>query len=167
MPTKVVLDAARFKAGRRFILARDALHRLSKTASRGRRQRIDGRYAAAMDALEAAKLDVAALTADEPNAALRKLRRCLIAFEELGPDEADLVETVDYRGYVIQVWRRLDKSTDHQYQPVILNNDVVVREIHVRSKSIRTSIEHFAKRAIDAYLATGRWPQKQGVTIGP
>lgn len=84
---------------------------------------------------------------------------------EIPADRAPMAETVEYRGFEIRVYEFLDEPTAHKFRPDIFQDDQLVREIHVRSKTPYVSIEHFAKRAIDHFRKYGRWPQKQGVPI--
>jgi hypothetical protein len=97
----------------------------------------------------------------ERRAARQKHRRA----EEIPADQVELVETVEYRGFTILVHKRLDRAPPFQFQPTIFKDGIEVRPIFVRSKTLTVSREHFAKRAIDAFLKTGRWPEKLGLTL--
>ncbi len=78
--------------------------------------------------------------------------------------ESTVAETVEYRGLTIEV-HELAGEAKFRFMPLILERGLVVRRIFVRSKTAYVSLEHFAKRAVDHFLATGEWPKKQGMTV--
>jgi len=79
---------------------------------------------------------------------------------------SEVVESVDYRGFKIEVHELSDLSSPRRFMPLILSEDgEVVRRIFVRSKRPYVSLEHFARRAVDHFRTTGDWPRKQGITL--
>lgn len=126
---------------------------------------------------------------------LKVLRRSCRIAEDIPAVQIEQGATVEYRGYTVQIFKRLDVSGPYQFQPVILKDGVEVHQVFVRSKTERVSMEHFGKRAVDAFLkfgmaayaahlkaseATGpqweslprdekdkwgKWPVKEGLTV--
>ena len=92
---------------------------------------------------------------------LKSLNRQLKVSVEV---ESEVAETVEYRGYTIEVHKLAGKDP-HGFTPLILKDGEPVHRINVRSKSPYISIEHFAKRAIDRFVVYGEWPAKQGIAI--
>jgi hypothetical protein len=78
--------------------------------------------------------------------------------------ESKVVESIEHRGFTIEV-HELPIAKHLRFMPLILKDGKVVRRIFVRSKSAYVSLEHFGKRAVNHFKATGDWPRKQGVTI--
>jgi len=76
------------------------------------------------------------------------------------------VMALPYKGLTIYVFERFDCNKPYVYQPVITTKDgKPLHQIFVRSKDPKISRDHFAKRAIDHYQATGSWPVKQGISL--
>ena len=86
---------------------------------------------------------------------------------ELVEAASTVAETVDYRGFTIEVHELTDEKTAFRFMPVILKDGQIVRHIFVRSKTACVSMNHFAKRAIDHFVKTRNWPAKQGLTVRP
>jgi len=96
---------------------------------------------------------------------MKALRRSFKTAEDIPAAQIELAETQDHRGFEVRVYKRLDVQPPYVYQPVILKDGKVVRQIFVRSKTIYVSMEHFGKRAADHFIKTGQWPEKQGATV--
>ena len=74
---------------------------------------------------------------------------------------SEVVETLEYGGFTVEIHRLLQERR-FCFMPLIKRGEEVVHRIFVRSKSPYVSREHLAKRAIDARVATGAWPEKHG-----
>ena len=96
---------------------------------------------------------------------LRAIRRQLTTSEPLPESAVKLIQETQYRGFVIRVYQRLDIATALVYQALVFRPGKLARQIFVRSKSVQICREHFTKRAIDCWLATGHWPTKQGISL--
>ncbi len=78
---------------------------------------------------------------------------------------SEVVETAKHEGFTVEVHELTGMTKLCKFMPLVLKDGKVVRRIFVRSKTAYVSLEHFAKRAIDQFVATGKWPAKLGVTI--
>lgn len=96
-------------------------------------------------------------------ACTKTLRRQCKYEDDVPDDEFELAETAEHKDFSIAVHRLLKKGR-FCYQPTILRDSEVVRTIFIRSKKLEVSLR-IAKRAIDAFLATGEWPTKLGIPI--